>query len=517
MFQYTPQELISLTVKDCFRYRTYIVTAFAIISLSILVVGVNWPKHYKAESLIYVDNRNVIKPLMQGTAVTAESKDIARNAQEIILGSKILDYVLTDAGWLDKNPNAIDREYIVNSIKERTLIKKVGDSLIRVEFTDKDPRRAYLTTKNMAEKFVDIGKTNKVEESRSAYDFIEKQAADYLQKLTDVDKRIKDFVSNNPDARPGSQEKVTQRVSGLQRKYEDTTLSLREASIKKDSIEKQLSGEAAMTISQSREGQYRKRITDMEEQLETLLLTYTETYPDVIRLRRQIEDTKQNLSDEVHSRDEAIKDAKKEGKTYFDSSIATNPIYQQLRSNLSNTETEIATLQTRLKEINTLLGAEYDRIRRIEEGDAMMQELTRDYQVNQEIYQDLLKRRENARISRSLEAQEKGSTFSIQEPAKLPVTPYGLRFLHFALLGIVFGTLIPVAVVFGIMQVDGRLRSGRQITDVLDVPVLAEVPQYWKADEMVSLKRNYLYLILTVTIILVIFVVVSGLKYMGIM
>lgn len=512
---YTSQELIKFTLKDCFRYRNLIVIGFVIISLAVLAVGVNWPKRYKAESLIYVDNRNKIQPLMQGAAVTSESKDIARNAKQIILGSNILGKVLEAGGWLEEAKTPVEKENVIDSIKKRTVIKKEGDSLIRIEFTDTDPRRAFLTTKNMAENFVDIGKSNKVEESRSAYDFIEKQASEYLEKLTSVDKKIKEFLTDNPDARPDMQEKVTVRIASLKLKYEDTSLELKEAEIKQDSIQKQLSGEAAMTISQSREGKYRTKVTDMENQLETMLLTYTETYPDVVRLKRQIEDMKFNLQEEIRARDEAIKSAKKDGKSYLDSSIATNPIYQELRSSLSATETKIATLKTRMIEIKALLDAEFDRMRRIEEGDAMMQSLTRDYEVNQNIYQDLLKRRENARISRSLDTQQKGSTFSILEPAKLPVKPFGLRFLHFALLGIVLGALIPVGVVFVLLQIDGKLRSPRSVIEDIGVPVLAEIPHYWKEAEKKSLINNYRLLFFVVTTVLILFSVVSSLKFMG--
>jgi len=512
---YTSQELVSFVLKDCYKYRNKIVFAFMLISVAVLIVGVDWPKLYKAESLIYVDNRNVIKPLMQGAAVTAESKDIARNAKQIILGSNILNKVLDAGGWLEDATTPVEKENMLDSIKKRTVIKKEGDSLIRVEFTDTDPRRAYLTTKNMAEYFVDIGKSNKVEESRSAYDFIEKQAGEYLEKLTTVDKKIKEFLTDNPDARPDMQEKVTSRISALQLKYEDTSLELKETEIKKGSIQRQLSGEAAMTISQSREGNYRKKVTDMENQLETLLLTYTETYPDVVRLRRQINDMTASLEAEIKARDEAIKKAKETGETYLDSSIATNPIYQELRSSLSRTETKIATLNTRMIEIKSLLDVEYDRMRRIEEGDSMMQSLTRDYEVNQNIYQDLLKRRENARISRSLDTQQKGSTFSILEPAKLPVRPFGLRFLHFAILGLVLGMVIPVGIVFLLLQIDGRLRSSRAVIEELGVPVLAEIPHYWKGDEKRKQINNYRLLIVLILSILVLFAVVSSLKFMG--
>lgn len=514
--QYTVQEQFDVMLKECLKYRKLIVVGFVITSLIILSVGLSWPKKYKAESLIYVDNRSVIKPLMRGAAFSSESEDIARNAKEIILGSKILNRVIEIGGWAKPGAAPSEIEKLMENIKQRTVIEKVGDTLIKIEFIDQDANRAYLTTKSMAEYFIDVGKTNKVEESRSAYEFIEKQAAEYLQKLTVVDKKIKDFLTDNPDARPGTQEKVTSHIAQLNRKYENTILALREGETRRRSIQKQLSGEAVMTISLSKEGNYNKRITDMELQLETLLLTYTDTYPDVIKLKRQIIDLKHNLKLEIKQRDQAIKDAEKDGGTYFDSSIATNPIYQQLRTSLSETETDIATFEVRIEEMKAMLESEYDRMRRIQDGDAMMQMLTRDYDVNEDIYQDLLKRRENARVSRSLDTQQKGSTFTILEPAKLPLNPSGMRFLHFLIMGMVLGILLPLGAVFMLFQVDSKIRVSRSISEEMGVLVLAEIPHYWKEGEKVAFKKSNMLLIAAVIIMVVIYAVIGSLKFMGI-
>lgn len=104
-----------------------------------------------------------------------------------------------------------------------------------------------------------------------------------------------------------------------------------------------------------------------------------------------------------------------------------------------------------------------------------MSKLTRDYQVNQEIYQDLLRRLENARVSKNLDEEQQGLTYRIQEPAKLPLLPTGVRFLHFAIIGLVLGVAVPVGLVYMLIQVDPRVRFSQVIKDDLDLPLLAEI------------------------------------------
>lgn len=512
--QYNPDEIISKTLNELVLHKNKVVVAFVLVSLIFLAVGFNWPKIYSSSSIIFVDDRNIIQPLMQGAAVVTESRDHARNASEIILGRKILTSVLEAANWLENGADLVEIDKISEKIKKHTEISGVGENLIRIQFKDSDPTRAFITVKQMAAMYVDEGKEAKIEESRAAYEFIEKQASEYLQKLTSVDKQLKKIRADNPDARPGSAAPITSHIQRLKNDIESATLQLREAEIRKKSLQTQLSGEAAITISQSKEGQYRSKINQLQEDLETLLLTYTETYPDVRKIRHKIDVLKEAMTQEIESRDKAVKMAKKEGRTYLDQNILLNPIYNTLRANLSSAETEIATLIARNSEMNSTLRSEYDRLRRIQEGESMIQQLTRDYAVNQEIYQDLLRRRENARVSRSLDAEQQGLTFKIQEHAQFPVRPTGVRFMHFMIAGLIGGVVVPIGLIYLYLQLDPRIRSARYINEDLQIPVIAEIPRYSIGSNSQYLRGNA-YIIVCIVIVLSLYGYAGWLKYTG--
>ena len=74
---------------------------------------------------------------------------------------------------------------------------------------------------------------------------------------------------------------------------------------------------------------------------------------------------------------------------------------------------------------NRCCAEELARSRRIAASESALAELTRDYEVNRDIYQDLLKRRENARVSMNLDRASRGLTFRIQDPATMPLRPTG--------------------------------------------------------------------------------------------
>ncbi|MCW8855321.1 MAG: hypothetical protein OQK72_11505 [Gammaproteobacteria bacterium] len=511
------EQLISILIRECHSRRNTIFLFFVVISLASLALGTIWPKKYTAFAIIHVDNTNILQPLMRGAAEATQSIDHVSNAREIIFGERIMDQVLEDAGWLDTDPSDIEQEKIKNEIKDRIEINEVGENLLKVEYLDEDSLRAFITTKRLVELFIKEGEKSKVEESQSAYNFIEKQVNEYLQKLTKVEEELREFRSGNPNARPGLEAEVSNRISRLQQNIEETDLLLREASIRKDSLVEQLSGEAAITISQTTENQYRKRILESQGQLEILRLDYKETYPDIVRLKHQIEELKQALISETRNREEAQKKSRETGKVYLDEAVTLNPFYQELRSNLSGTETEIATLKTRIDELNKMLETEYDRAKNIYGGEATLTKLTRNYQVNQEIYQDLLRRLENARVSKNLDEEQQGLTFKVQEPAKIPLLPTGLRFLHFALGGLVLGLVIPVGIIYFMLQLDPRIRFSQVISTELGLPLLAEIDKLESLSERRSARRNYIYLSVGVIVVLLIYGYVGWLKFTGIL
>src|SRR5690606_19829483 len=109
----------------------------------------------------------------------------------------------------------------------------------------------------------------------------------------------------------------------------------------------------------------------------------------------------------------------------------------------------------------------------IQANKAKLAELTRDNEVNKEIYDDLLKRREKARVSMRLDVEGQGLNYKIHEPAAYPLAPSGIRFLHFAIAGLFLGLLAPIGILAAVLQVDPRVRVASIFEENTGIPVLA--------------------------------------------
>jgi uncharacterized protein involved in exopolysaccharide biosynthesis len=162
--------------------------------------------------------------------------------------------------------------------------------------------------------------------------------------------------------------------------------------------------------------------------------------------------------------------------TVVEGEETVNPLYQDLSAALSKARADMATVTTRISSLQRLMDQQAKRMERIQENKAQYSELTRDMQVNQEIYDDLLKRREKARVSMRLDVEGEGLNYRINEAAQYPRTPKRFKFSMFAIAGLALGILAPFGTAAGLLQIDPRIRAREQLEDNLGVPVLADIP-----------------------------------------
>jgi len=479
-------------VNEAFAQRRQIAVMFVAVNLIMLAVAFILPSAYKSSTTILVTERNIIQPLLQGAASATEVADQSRIAREVINGRKVMNQVIEATGLVKVGSSEKEHKEVIEKINKRIAISNVGRNLIRIEYRDDDPERAYLTTKTIADIFIAESLGSKTAESQGAFEFIDKQTQEYHQKLADMEERLKEFQIANIDVRPGSDGDISQRLNALQQRIEQSRQELKEAEIRKKSLEKQLSGEAEVATTISREGQYRQRIAELNGQLETLRLSYHDTYPDIVRLRHQIEDLKQAIEQDKQRRDAA----KAAGQITVDDSVINNPMYQQLKRDLSQAQITIDTLNARIDEGKRQMGSMLDRGKKVHGSEAVLAELTRDYQVTRDIYQDLLRRRENARVSMNMDRENQGLTFKIQEPAALPLRPSGLLFIHIIIIGLLLGIAVPAGVVYGKTQIDPRLRQPLPLAERHRLQMLVVVPHLWSSAERVSALLDMEWIVL---------------------
>lgn len=483
---------IVLLLREVVRNKLLVIGTFVVITAAAMVVGLNWPKVYRSSTTIHVESRNIIDPLMQGRAVRPDMSDQVENAREVLNSRSLLAKVLIERGTISDSTPPAEEERLINSIRSRVSIVNPGPNLIHIQYEDSDPERTFLTTKTLAKVFIDEMLAAQERESSAAYHFIDRQVKKYEQQLKDTQTQLAQMRERDPDAQPGAGQQVSQRISMLQNTIDDLEQRIEEARIRERSLTKQLSGEAESATVSSQVQDSRDRIAELRSELDALRLKYQDTHPDIVMLKQQIASAEEQLQAAESSQEAEASSAQSP------SAGREGPVFQQLQQRLYQVRTEYETLQARLADAKRKLSAAQSRAARVQELHAKVENLTQDYQVNRDIYEDLMRRRENARVSMNLDNEQQGLSLRVQEPAYLPHQPSGPRLLHFAMGGLFLGGVLPVGMLFGWLTVDPRIRSSDALPEIAQKHLLETVPHLSGPREKVQQRRSLIMSVLVV-------------------
>lgn len=498
-----------IALNEIIDKRRFCAVSFAVISLVIVSVGLVWPKTFQSSTTILWNDSRVVKPLLEGTAVTSTGTKQSQIAREVIYSNRNLDTLIQKAE-LDltasgKKMSDREVEILKSELRKKIVIERGSNNILRISYKSPVAEEAYLVVSIISKLFIEETTQNNRADSVDAYNFIQSQVNEYQKKLNDINKRIIDFKTKNIEIQVETTQGVNARISSLSDQIKATSLLLKEARIQRDSLLEQLTIESQKSIAEEVVNVRNERLVELENRLSSLRLSYTETYPDIIELKEQIKLLKSNP-----------KEASVQQPVPEDTSNSSNfrsALYVRLKQQVADQETVIKTLEARKNDQENRFDQEIARSSKVNYVVSKLEELARDRTVTKQLYDQLLARLENARVSLSLEKESASSLFKTQEPPIIPLVPEGLRFLHFAIGSVVLGAVLPLGFIIGILLVDPRVRDEDALDLGEDIQVIGVVPRFNTKSELRKQKWITVQSTLIVTLSLIGVATVSISRY----
>jgi hypothetical protein len=215
-------------------------------------------------------------------------------------------------------------------------------------------------------------------------------------------------------------------------------------------------------------------VQEAEEQLKLLLLRDTPQYPDVIAQKKLIEVLKASPEGTAPVGDAGGKSGNAAGGTRSGDRSVPNPIYEQLKVKLVDSDSNVSTLQRQRGGLAELL-QRLEKVQREQPGLlAEYQNMDRDYGVLRRNYEELLGRLQSANIAQAADTQADKVKLQIVDPPevpRLPAAPNRLLLVTGVLFaGLGCGVVIPIL----LGQLD---RSYATVDDLrnLGLPVLGGI------------------------------------------
>lgn len=434
------------------------------------------PDQYQASARVFVDTQSILRPLLQGLTVEVNPDTQVGLVARTLLSRPNLEQIAQTAG-LDvqaQDPVAADR--LLNRLWERINLVGAGrenPNLYSITFEDRDPPLAKKVVETVVAVFAEklVGDTR--EDSDAAQRFLEEQISEYEARLREAENRLKEFKLKNAGRMPSEGQTYNTRLQQAATDLSAVRLELTQAENRRDSLRRQINealqqqlrgdGEVvALPIDQ--------RIQTLEQNLDELLIRFTEKHPDVSILRQTIADLKKQREQERVRYAASL--AESSGNTR---SQGANTVYQQLRVRLAEEEANIASLQARSDEYVRRQRELQGQVSTLPQIEAELAALNRDYEVNRQQYDQLLARRESARLSQQAEQSKQDVRFRIIDPPRVPPKPTGPKRLLLMSGVLAAGLGAGVALAFLIAQLWPTFDSRRALMRVTDAPVFGSV------------------------------------------
>jgi polysaccharide chain length determinant protein (PEP-CTERM system associated) len=454
---------IAVVWREICQRKFKVALCVTMISFAIMFIGMLRPPSYSSSITIFADNQNIIKPLLGAKAEVTELKQNRSNqVRDIIYSPRILSDVIDSVYGENAFPTPLSKDIKISQMRTNLTVEGKTGNYIQIAYKDDDPDRTFEVLNKVVSVFIEDSADTKREESRSAFNFIDQQTASYKSLLLKAEEKLKSFQSSNFD---GTEEEVNGRIAQLRASIEEMNIQIQESNTRVFTLEKQLSRENKFANNDYEAAIYNTQLRELKKQKAALQVNYEDSYPAIVDINYQINDLEKVI---------AGVGQKKVANTSVNSEF--NPLYEELRSLLSAAKIEHQTLINRLSAFNELLDEAYERRKRIANNKAELSELTRDYSVFQTQYEEMLTKKEKARISMVLDIQGQGVNYKLQEAAAYPNKPIGARFVHFFIAGPIVALIIMIGIFVAKILVDSKIRFSSEIKEIEGVTLLAGIP-----------------------------------------
>jgi len=503
------QQVISI-LYGVWRQRIVAISVAWIICLVGWVYVAQIPNEYNSEARIHVDAETFLKPLLGKMAVQNNIYNQVAMMRQTLISRPNIEKVIrmTDQDLLINNDKEMEKK--IDEIMKKIGIKIQAANLFTISYSNESPAVAKAVVQSLLNIFMEENLGQNRKDLTSAVRFIEDQIREYEEQLEISEQRASEFRQKNMAFL--SDKSYFQKYELSMKEVNEVKQSLSEHYNRRKQLEDNLKAIPAFIPSTSRgstsgsggqNSAIQNRINLMESRLDELYARgYKDQHPDVRIVINQIEGLKEKRKKELEAFSKALENNDTEA-LQATGGVMANPVYDQLNLKLIDLDGEIASLQSRLRNKEAAAKKLQSMAHRIPEVEAELARLNRDYGVLKNNYNQMLSKREAAKISSNLETNTDRVRFRIIDPpqeAREPASPNRLLLVIGVL---VAGLGAGVFSGFVLSQMHATYSTERNLRDAFPYPVLGCITILRSKEELLLSKKKLIMFSIMMTGLLV--------------
>jgi len=487
---YTPEQDVHLLdrLAVIYRYRRICAAIFVLVSAALIIQGYSTVQMYQAQArLLIEDERSTAVPGLQNDAnqYYEDPEPYYQTQYKILKGRDLtrrvvrklrLDTVPEFNGTKPAPPSAstllqeaknkivgiatpnapaeapkvdetADESALVSAFIGRVSVEPVrGSHLVDVSFVSEDPKFAAQAVNALIEEYVNQNLELKLQSTQGMLDWLDKELDNQQKRVEESEKALAEYrEKENALSLDDKQNIVLSRLNQLN----DAVTRARTERVQKESLYNQVKAIAngtapdaipAIATNPGVAGA-KAKLSDLQREKAKLLERYQDKHPQVINAVAALQDAQRQLDLEIAR---AVQSVKNE----YETAVLQE---QTLARNLDGAKSEAQDLNRK--------GIGYGV-------------MEREAKSNREVYQSLLTREKELRVS----ANSRTNNVRLVDRAETPRAPITAGGRRTVLMSLTIGLVLAVAVALGLDYMNDTIKTPEDVTRRLKLPFLGLVP-----------------------------------------
>jgi polysaccharide chain length determinant protein (PEP-CTERM system associated) len=482
---YTPDDIFAIV-----RRRTWVLVLTTIVGTAVAIeVSRLLPSHYRSEAVIMFEPQRVPDAYVKSIPAEAAVDSLAMLESQILSRSR-LEQIITDLNLYPELRASAPMEDVIARMLADIGRRVETKTSFRLSYVSRDPVTAQRVADRLSSFFIEQSVRDREMLATDTSSFLDSQLNDAKRQLIEHERKLEEYRLRHSNELPSQAPTNLQAMQNAQLQLGALADEIDRARERRLLLERQLDGleseltEAAAAATPNLAAQ---QLAAAREQLQALLARATPDHPDVRALQRTIRDLEAKAEAEAAQPPPASKVATARPKA---ADVQRQQRRRDLTEQIADIDRQLAAKQREDRTLRASIAGYEAKLGAVPKRESELVELTRDYATLQTTYQNLLAKRQDAKIASNLELRNIGPQFKILDPPKVPGRPFSPNRRLIDLGGAVAGFLLGALTVALLEYRKSSFAKEEEVERLLNLRVLAVMPVMVSPSEHRARRRR---------------------------
>jgi succinoglycan biosynthesis transport protein ExoP len=456
--------------------RKWLGVVVFLLPLVALITGIMaLPDLYESSALVLVERQQVPEAFVRSTVTSQLEIRLHTISQEILSRSRLESLVtrmglypeLRGQGSTEEATDRMRRD-IRLELKSAEAGKAGATTSFALSYRGANPQTVAVVTNTLASFYIEENLKARERQAAGTSEFLRVQLADAKKRLDEQETKMGELQRRYQGELPQQLQGNLMTLDSMNQQLRYNNDNQVRLAQRRDQLTEQLA-QARVTEGGGPEPD-EVRLARLKQELVTLRVKYTDLWPDIIRIKDEIERLEKDL---------ATPKPKAAPKT----DVALTPQAHRIQEQIQLADTEMKLAKQDERRLKASIEQYQKRLENAPKREQEYLDATRDYQSTKELYNGLTKRFEEAQLAESMEQRQKGEQFRILDPAMPSGTPVAPRRSRLLMMSVAASFALGIAAMVLAELLDSSFHSTADLRAYTTIPVLVNIPRIITRDD----------------------------------